>query len=66
MDERCFRPLFCTVKAELGHGQPGLMRSTCNETLPHHKQRESHKTLVYVHLYVYHVKYSQVVYAVTL
>ena len=26
MDERCFRPLFCTVKAELGRGQPGLMR----------------------------------------
>ena len=26
MDERCFRPLFCTVKAELGLGQPGLMR----------------------------------------
>ena len=27
MDERCFRPLLCTVKAELGRGQPGLMRS---------------------------------------
>ena len=26
MDERCFRPLLCTVKAELGWGQPGLMR----------------------------------------
>ena len=26
MDERCFRPLFCTIKAELGRGQPGLMR----------------------------------------
>ena len=26
MDERCFRPLLCTVKAELGQGQPGLMR----------------------------------------
>ena len=26
MDERCFRPLLCTVKAELGRGQPGLMR----------------------------------------
>ena len=25
-DERCFRPLLCTVKAELGRGQPGLMR----------------------------------------
>ena len=28
MDERCFRPLLCTVKAELGRGQegqPGLM-----------------------------------------
>ena len=24
MDEQCFRPLFCTVKAELGCGQPGL------------------------------------------
>ena len=23
MDERCFRTLFCTVKAELGRGQPG-------------------------------------------
>ena len=22
MDERCFRPLLCTVKAELGRGQP--------------------------------------------
>ena len=26
MDERCFRPLLCTVRAELGRGQPGLMR----------------------------------------
>ena len=26
MDEQCFRPLLCTVKAELGRGQPGLMR----------------------------------------
>ena len=26
MDEWCFRPLLCTVKAELGRGQPGLMR----------------------------------------
>ena len=26
MDERCFRPLLYTVKAELGRGQPGLMR----------------------------------------
>ena len=26
MDERCFRPLLCTVKAELGRGQHGLMR----------------------------------------
>ena len=26
MDERCFRPLLCTVKAELGLGQPELMR----------------------------------------
>ena len=26
MDERCFRPLLCTVKAALGRGQPGLMR----------------------------------------
>ena len=25
MDERCFRPLLCTVKAELGRGQPGTM-----------------------------------------
>ena len=24
MDERCFRPLFCTIKADLGRGQPGL------------------------------------------
>ena len=23
MDEQCFRPLFCTIKAELGRGQPG-------------------------------------------
>ena len=23
---RCFKPLFCTMKAELGWGQPGLMR----------------------------------------
>ena len=22
MDERCFRPLLCTIKAELGWGQP--------------------------------------------
>ena len=22
MDERVFRPLFCTIKAELGRGQP--------------------------------------------
>ena len=34
MDERCFRPLFCTVKAELGRGQPGLMRWIWDETLP--------------------------------
>ena len=26
MDERCFRPLFCSIKAELGLGQEGLMR----------------------------------------
>ena len=26
MDERWFRPLSCTVKAELGQGQPELMR----------------------------------------
>ena len=26
MDERCLRPFFCTIKAELGRGQPGLMR----------------------------------------
>ena len=25
MDERFFRPLFCTVKAELDREQPGLM-----------------------------------------
>ena len=24
MDERCLRPLFCTIKAELGLGQAGL------------------------------------------
>ena len=23
MDKRCLRPLFCTIKAELGWGQPG-------------------------------------------
>ena len=34
MDERCFRPLLCTVKAELGWGQPGLMRWIWDETLP--------------------------------
>ena len=33
MDERCFRPLLCTVKAELGRG-PGLMRRIWDETLP--------------------------------
>ena len=33
MDERCLRPLFCTTKAELGWGQPGLMRCW-DETLP--------------------------------
>ena len=26
MDGRCFRPFLCTVKAELGQGQPRLMR----------------------------------------
>ena len=25
MDEQFFRPLFCTIKAELGRGQPGLI-----------------------------------------
>ena len=34
MDERCFRPLLCTVKAELGWGQPGLMRWNWDEALP--------------------------------
>ena len=34
MDERCFRPPFCTIKAELGQGQPGLMRLSWDETLP--------------------------------
>ena len=34
MDERCFRPLLCTVKSELGRGQPGLMRWIWDETLP--------------------------------
>ena len=34
MGERCFRPLLCTVKAELGRGQPGLMRWIWDETLP--------------------------------
>ena len=34
MDERCFRPLLCTVKAELGPAQPGLMRWIWDETLP--------------------------------
>ncbi len=33
-NEQCFRPLFCTVKAELGRGQPGLMRWIWDETLP--------------------------------
>ena len=33
MDERCFRSLFCTIKAELGRGQPGLMRWSWDETL---------------------------------
>ena len=34
MDERCFRPLFCTVKAELGRGQLERMRLISGETLP--------------------------------
>ena len=34
MDERCFRPVLCTVKAELGRGQPGLRRWIWDETLP--------------------------------
>ena len=34
MNERCFQPLFCTIKAELGRGQPGLMRWSWDETLP--------------------------------
>ena len=34
MDKRFFRPLLCTVKAELGRGQPGLMRWIWDETLP--------------------------------
>ncbi len=34
MNERCFTPLFCTVKAELGRGQPGLMRWIWDETCP--------------------------------
>ena len=34
MDERCLRPLFSTIKAELGRGQPGLMRWIWDETLP--------------------------------
>ena len=34
MDERCFRPLLRTVKAELGRGQPGLIRWIWDETLP--------------------------------
>ena len=29
-----FRPLFCTIKAELGRGQPGLMRWSWDEALP--------------------------------
>ena len=29
-----FRPFLCTVKAELGRGQPGLMRWIWDETLP--------------------------------
>ena len=32
-DERCFRPLLCTVNAELGRGQPELMSWIWNETL---------------------------------
>ena len=34
MDEKCFRPFLCTVKAELGLGQPGLMRWIWDETVP--------------------------------
>ena len=34
MDERCLRPHFCTIKAELGRGQPGLMRLSWDEALP--------------------------------
>ena len=33
-DETCFRPLLCNIKAELGWGQPGLMRWIWDETLP--------------------------------
>ena len=34
MNERHFRPLFCTVEAELGQRQPGLLRWIWDETLP--------------------------------
>ena len=39
MDERCFRPLLRTVKAELGRGQPGLIRWIWDETLPPEQYR---------------------------
>ena len=29
-----FKATFCTIKAELGRGQPGLMRWSWDETLP--------------------------------
>ena len=45
MDERCFRPLLCTVKAELGRGQPGLMRWIWDETLPQSSIDRSTSTL---------------------
>ena len=45
MDERCFRPLLCTVKAELGRGQPGLMRRIWDETLPQGHLRSEYKPL---------------------
>ena len=35
----CFRPLFCTIKAELGRGQLGLMRWNFYETYPRSTQQ---------------------------
>ena len=34
MDERFLGHFVCTIKAELGRGQPGLIRGRWDETLP--------------------------------